>query len=78
MRRSILGMAFDTKPVILGATPGAIRNFLELPETRMKDFHLPHTCNGQIVGQLRKWECRQNVRKMSKNVRKCPKIVQRG
>ena len=26
-------------------------------------------CNGQIVGQPRKRECRQNVRKMSKN---CP------
>ena len=31
-------------------------------------------CNGQIVGQPRKRECRQNVRKMSEN---CPKIVRK-
>ena len=37
-------------------------------------FSCPHTCNGQIVGQPRRWESRQNVRKMSK---KCPKIVQK-
>ena len=32
------------------------------------------SCNGQIVGQPRKRECGQNVRKMSK---KCPKNVQK-
>ena len=32
-------------------------------------------CNGQIVGQPRKWECPKNVEKLSE---KCPKIVQRG
>ena len=31
-------------------------------------------CSGQIIGQSRKRECRQNVRKMSKN---CPKNVQK-
>ena len=35
-------------------------------------------CKGQIVGQLRKREWRQNVRKMSKKCpKKCPKIVRR-
>ena len=33
-----------------------------------------YVCNGQIVRQPRKWECRQNVRTMSK---KCPKNVQK-
>ena len=37
-----------------------------------------YSCNGQIVGQPRKQECRQNVRKCRKMSGKCPKIVQRG
>ena len=40
---------------------------------------LLETCNGQIVGQPRKRECRQNVRKMFKNCLKnhnCLKNVQ--
>ena len=36
-------------------------------------------CNGQIIGQPRKRECRQNVRKNVERVsEKCPKIVRRG
>ena len=38
-------------------------------------------CNGQIVGQPRKRECRQNVRKMSemsKDVKKCQKMSEGG
>ena len=37
------------------------------------------SCNGQIVGQPRKRECRQNVRKMSKKMsEKCPKNCPEG
>ena len=35
-------------------------------------------CNGQIVGQPRKRECRQNVRKCRKNVRKMSKNCPEG
>ena len=39
----------------------------------------PIVCNGQIVGQPRKRECRQNVRKMSKKCpEKYPTIVPQG
>ena len=39
----------------------------------LKSKKNPKGCNGQIVGQLRKSECLQNVRKC----RKCPKNVQK-
>ena len=45
------------------AWPGISNHRLETTVDR------PLVCNGQIVGQPRKRECRQNVRKMSK---KCP------
>ena len=45
----------------------------KIKERKDRVFYSHKACNGQIVGQARKWECRQNVRKnvekMSKN---CP------
>ena len=53
--------------------PGALERKGDLLSFRRANF-----CNGQIVGQPRKWECRQNVRKMSKNVRKMSKNCPEG
>ena len=45
-----------------------------LPMFMPISFSGVYLCNGQIVGQPRKSECRQNARKMSK---KCPKNAQK-